>query len=66
MGFCIHKVSPPASDLPDEQAKGAHICQGEERDLFVPRHQKGDDDAGDDATVDGQPTPVNVQTGHDV
>ena len=50
MGFCIHKVSPPADALADQKAVDPQVRKGEEADLpDTAEHDQGQGGGNDAA-----------------
>jgi len=58
----VHKVSPASGNLPDQKAKGTDVCQGRKGNLFIPCHQPGNEDPGNNPPIDRQTTVTGGQT----
>ena len=60
-GLSVHKVAPPAHDLPHQQAHNHQVCHGEELKAplsLAPGKAQSQNDHGDDRAVNGQaPVP---------
>lgn len=56
-GFPVHEVAPAAQNLPDEQPEHRQIQHGGDGDLLMAADENDDDDAHDNAAVDGK-SPV--------
>ena len=54
-GLPVHKVAPAAQNLPDEQPEHRQIQHGGDGDLLVAADADDNDDAHDNAAVDGKP-----------
>ena len=52
-GLAVHKISPAADDLPQQQTKYRHICQRSQLDLLPAGKQDGNNNAHNDGTVNG-------------